>query len=260
MIYAYFTSNNNHLINSLKRYFHFLLSYEFNDIKNISYTVDNLFIFEDEKNIDSIIDLVQNMEIKKVYILGYNKISKPNYINLMDLTKLGKTFQDTMVSKESNKNLFGLIYITAFKEKLNLFFKGHGEESLFEVLNWSRYYLSNGPLLYRQNEITHNEYEHKFLSPGLSYWQNFNNRFNKYKIYLILLGYNNKINEIVELILQFDSYLTQLKNLKVSEIKAVNENLINKNFAFLKKIDEILSTISRSLRIGDFYVQNSSSR
>jgi len=252
MIYAYFTSNNNHLINSLKRYFHFLLSQEINDIKNISCTVDNLFVFEDEKDIDAIINLVQNMEIKKVYILGYNKISKPNYINLIDLTKLGKTFQDTMVSKESNKNLFGFIHITAFKEKLNLFFKGHGEESLFDGLNWTRYFISNGLKLFLLGDIKITELKNKFLEPGFDYWEKFKQRFNKYNPYLKLLNASDRLLIIEKNINSFNLFLDNLKSALSNKTNnlTLDENKINGNLGYLMEIDEIVNSIYREVVLG----------
>ena len=76
----------------------------------------------------------------------------------------------------------------------------------------------------------------------------------------LLLGYTNELNEINRLISQFNSFLSTLHNLNEFEIRATGENFINESIALLKKIDEILTKISRDLEIGDFKVQNFSSR
>ncbi len=254
---SYCTSDHKELFDTLNRYFKYNLGNSHQIVAQEEIDCNNLyriFIFDDERNNQKFLKLLEPCLKYTVLKIGYNKNCT---LNLLDFQNLHDNIEKILApGYVPNTPLFTreeLIF------KVQNFFKGHGEESLISGLNWTRYYLGNGPILFKQNEITHDEYINIFLSPGLSYWQSFNNRYTKYNIYLRLLGYTNEVEEVKQLVSQFGDFLIELSKFSDSGLKLLGEKFISENIVLLKKIDEIMNAISRDLDIGDFQVQNFSS-
>jgi len=245
---AYFSSNTPQLYSSLKRYFYFILSRKLIHIKELDKqikNIDNLFILEDETNIDTIVELVTKREIKRICVLGFTNNLQKNYINLIDTKNLKPKLDDFFSTKSKKKDLSSIILVTAFREKIKLFFKGHGEESLFDGLNWTRYFLSNGLKLFLLGDIKITELQNKFLEPGINYWEKFKQRIYKYNPYLKLLNVSDKLLILENNINSFDFFLDKLKSALTGKKNkfSIDEKKIDKNLEYLTEIDEIVNSI-----------------
>lgn len=254
----YFTYNNKLLFSSFNRYLKFIFNSGIQSIDLLQVdlnVVHKIFVLQEEKENPEFLKLIEILPITKFIVIDYNGDSN---LNLLDQFRLYTRTQEIL--KPDYIPIVPLFTQTELILKVKNFFKGHGEKSLFSGLDWARYFLSNGPILYNQNEITHDEFTKNFLSPGISYWINFCERFNRYNIYLKLLKYKNEVEAIKSLILKFNNFIPKLNELSLPDVKSELTKYSSENIGILSKIDEILTTISRDLNIGEFPVQNFSSR
>lgn len=195
---------------------------------------------------------------RKIIITGTRRSNDEDYINLLELNPHLKALEPKALQK-SNGN--ALRYNEEFESKLQLFFKGHGEESLFSALTMAIHLLKNGPeqMVYFSPERNEDEYVKIFINPGLEKWDTFTRRFDKYRIYLESLGFEEEIKLIYGHIIRFNEFLNTsgfLKNISLlPELQKFQENI-----EYLNLIDHILTTIAQTLGITDVPVQDISRR
>lgn len=247
MIYHYYTKDYQRLFTSLERYFRFVLNHKLTPInrkgsedkKNIC-----LLVWTEEKEQSEFPNIINIRQPKSVITLG---VDDTCVINLLYLDELNLSLTNILNTSK------GQIQPPFTREELLIkvqsFFKGHGEESLLSCLNWTMYYLSNGPKLLQANECTWDEYQTNFLRPGLNNWQIFTKRFEKYYIYLELLEFKKEVGEIKQQIMAFDQIANKFEISNETAIKALNSVTLDEWFAGLLKIDEILVNIKNTLGV-----------
>lgn len=241
-----FYFNNERIKSSLQRFLYFVLHINFNNQKKEK-EATSYFIFEENYKIDiSLLNILKEQDNPHIIVIGYHtNLHFDNYINVLDLSNLKTNLNRAL--NNPIKNSSSLLYVKKIGAKINLFFKGHGEESLFNSLNWTRYYLSNGFNLLNENKLNFKETENVYLKPGLKYWVNFKNRFNKYKIYLKILGYKSEVEQVKTLISDFQKFIDCLNLISKENNIETNELNIKKNIDYLKQIDYIFINIHENI-------------
>ena len=184
-----FFFNNEKIISSLKRFLNFVLN---DNCKNYNIDVDNktkvcLFIDEEFNINPNLLATLLEHNNPKIIVFGHTNFSSLNYINMLDFSNLKRNLQSAL--NNSKVNVSAALYINEISNKIKLFFKGHGEESLINCLNWVRYYISNGPTLLIDGKLNRQEYKNDYLETGLKYWQTFRKRFDEHKNYLTFSGF-----------------------------------------------------------------------
>lgn len=256
MINCFFTNRYQRLFKSLQRFTKYTCNKTLYDYNKIDAKKDHklkIFICKDECENPGLLRVISdNFGRGNLFIsLGYNDNSSVNLFDFANLhSRLQQVFEEKYVPDSP------LFTEQELKEKISRFFKSHGQESLFDGLNWVRYYLKNGTLLLLQEEITIQEYQSKFYIPLLQYWDEFTTRFSKYKVYLKFLGYSSEINRIKKNTAEFGKFIEN--RLVIHDIQSIsfNKQVVQNHTALLKELDNILTGIARDLEIGDQPVQN----
>lgn len=205
-----------------------------------------IFIDENFNINDKFLVSLSNYYNPHIIVFGYINTSFNNYINILDFSNLKRNLQRALYDTGSNS--LPLLYVKEIGSKINLFFKGHGEASLFSSLNWTIYYLSNGPVLFKENKLSWEEYTDVYLKPGLKYWYIFIKRFETYNIYLKVTGFKQEVELVKELADNFQVFSDTLKNSTEAKIKETNEEEIKKNIDYLKQIDYIFTNIDNKIK------------
>ena len=143
---------------------------------------------------------------------------------------------------------------------INYFFKGHGEESIFQVLNAVMYCFQNYDF-YKAGGLTDEEYKNLFIQPCKMQWAKFLIRFNKYKVYLRLLGHDKEIIKIEEYCVILDEFVKNSDKLIMMKQAKGDTNLakVQKTLGLLKNIDYFFTKISNKLGLMDAPLQDSGS-
>lgn len=255
MKFYYYSRHNTNLFNSLKRYFKYILNVQLNFLTINSEANKNvvLFLLNDEKEEKELIDVLISNEEIKVVTLGIDNKSSINIINLTSL----KNFLQKIING-NYEDLKPLFTEEEIKERLKSFFHSHGEDSLFEYLNWTIYYFLNGPLQLITSNISYNDYLTSFISKGLMNWKNFKEKFLKH-MYIIKFS-NLQLNycEIKNLVNEFDLYVDKLYGMPFDEIIKKKEKLFFNNIDKVRRIADILEEIYRNLSFGRPTLQNPS--
>lgn len=244
--YFFVTDSHTLLFSSLQRYFKYILNQKLNPFSATESGSSNnvLFVYQEEKENPELLNIIVNDSNINVVVIGYDSNST---INIVDLANLKNNFKSELNTADYKSHQ--LFTEEELKEKLKNFFQSHGEHSLLEKLSWVKYYLSNGPRLLLQNEISSDEYQTKFLNLGKQYWQSFIKQVNQYKIYFQFLGLKDEIDEIIHLQNKFIQYLIVIDNWSNNSETEINESLIQKNVDLLKKIEQIFIKIKEDLKI-----------
>ncbi len=252
-----FTETNETLFASIKRYFNYILNQKLNPFSATESDASHkvLFVYQEEKENPKLLNIIVNERNINVVVIGYDSNST---INIVDLANLKNNFESELSNADFESHQ--LFTEEELREKLKNFFHSHGEYSLLEKLNWVNYYLSNGPRLLLQNEISSDDYQTKFLNLGKRYWQSFVKQVNQYKIYFQFLGLKDEIDEVINLQNKFIQFLIVIDNWSKNSETEINESLIQKNVDLLKKIMQILIKIKKDLEIGVPGLQNPGSR
>ncbi len=254
MINILYKSKNLFLSLAIQRYFKFVHSITL-PILNNSYTssrdTDVLLIDETEQDIQEIVRLLHDIKVLTIVVFGSKKNDRENYINLLNTSQIFGKFDSILDKDNPVKDHSALIEIIALKEKLRLFFQGHGETSLLASLYDVRYRLLNGIKLYLSKDIDFDESLREFLYPGINSWAGVKNRFTKNKEYLELLGFQQDIQKINSNILSFDQFIIKTEKFVLTGLLEYDEEHLNTSLGLLDKIDEILFDISTNLALTD---------
>jgi hypothetical protein len=252
--YSFFTVSNTALFSSLQRYFRYILNQKLNSYSETAFLTSSvLLVHQEEKQNLDVLELVANNNDIKIIILGYDNSST---INLIDFGYLKENFSKVISKGEIYyKKLFSE---EELKEKLKNFFHSHGEDSLFEYLNWTYYFLKNGPVQFLSNQTTYEEYINAFLKPGLKKWDYFKSRFLRYKFFIRMSNFEAILKKLETAINEADNYITLLSKLSEEKILRENINFFSQNIEKVTIIDEILNDFYRGHFLGATQIQNTS--
>ncbi len=254
--YFYYETKGN-IFNSLRRYFKYVLNSDlilFTEESASTNEPINILVLEDEKNCIELLNRIKNLPEHDSIILGYNDSS---LINLLNARLLREKMTSLIMGKIISRPHFSA---EELKTKLNNFFKGHGEESIFQVLTAVIYCLQNYEF-YALGNLTNEEYIDNFVNVSKQQWEKYILRFNKYKIYLDFLGYGDEILEIYDYCNVIDEFIKTFDEL-IGINQIGNDNNLEKvkiNLGLLKKIDYFLTKISNELGLMDAPLQGANS-
>ncbi len=251
MTFFYNTLNNHQLFNSLTRYFNCILKSQLIPLSNLDLLTENsmLFIHKDDKENPELLKALLNKGNLKIFTIGFDEHSAIDLVNLSNLkTNISNILNQVAVQS--------LLSDDEIKEKLKNFFHSHGEDSLFEYLNWTIYYIGNGPVQFIQNTINYDEYINLFLTPGLKRWEYFKTRFYKYKEIIKISIYASELSFLEEAINAADSYIMNLKKMNVDDMQKNNIAFYEFNIGKFKKIEDIIGKIYRIWSFGKSPLQN----
>lgn len=191
--------------------------------------IDLLFVFNDPIELDECCIWIYNKKVNpnKLRIIGFDS---DNDINLLEIESLTKQIEHS-IKLDNGKNL---INISFFRSLITLFFKGHGEKSLFKALSDTRYYFFNYNNLVNSGDFTPEELHHGFLLKGVESWKIFAQRVNKYAPILYTLGWTASTDSLDRLIQEVSA---DLQNIETSE------SFINFDSKLLVLINEIIGII-----------------
>jgi len=240
---------NEEIEQSIERYLIYVLNWNvinFNRDNQTKKTSLIILIDEDIEVDEELLETFANYNKTKIVVLGKKKSNINNYINILRLSDFKINLKRAV--NNLNGDSTSLIFIRDIKTKLNLFFKGHGECSLFDGLNWTRYYLSNGPALFKTNKINWQEYTDVYLKPGFKYWDIFKQRLERYQVYLKVTGFDKEIEQVKERAANFQIFIDHFLNSNKEEIKAIDDLEIKKNIDYLKQIDYIFTNIHKKIK------------
>jgi hypothetical protein len=223
---------------SFKRFFKYILDLELLGFKEVQKVNNKIILFVEEniKITENFWNLIQNNENRiKIVILGIKKMIEQGYINLLDLSK----FKSNLISEinDSDYHSYSLLFVKEIGGKVSKFFKGHGEISLFKSLNDTIYYLKNGFNLLILEEINKDDFKELFFNPGKESWETLKKRFNKYKKYLKVCGFGEKIIQIEDNISKFQKFFEGLKSMNHNMLKKMGQKGIDLKLSYLKDID-----------------------
>lgn len=184
----FYVSTNHNLFNSLQRYFKYLLGEELiilADDLNCQEQNIRIFLPEDDKFENKFLRIINRLKNCEVFLLG----SGSNYnIDPVLTSQLSDKLKSAL-----NSDFQGTAYKPSeLKEKLNAFFKGHGEQSLIGCLGQVIYFIDNYKCLAAGESYQPEGLRKYFLEPGLKSWKEFTRRFNKYSVILCLAGRRKK--------------------------------------------------------------------
>lgn len=218
---------------SLSRFFKYSLNIETSLISSLNSDIqedfDLLFVFNDPIELDECCKWIYHIKVNpsKLRIIGFNS---DNDINLLDIESLTNQIEYS-IKLDNGKNL---INISFFRNLITLFFKGHGEKSLFKALSDTRYYFFNYNNLVKSGDFTSEELHHGFLLKGVESWKIFVQRVGKYAPIIYVLGWTKSIDSLERLIQEVSA---DLQNIETSE------SFINFESKLLVHINEIIGII-----------------
>jgi len=252
LTYCVVLIGNKKIEKSVIRYLTYALGWNtisFNEV--YKYKINYLYILVDEDIIvdEQLLKRLTKTENSKFVIIGKRDIYSNNCVNIKNISNLNANFNEALIAQQ--QFLSPLIFVNDLKAKLNLFFKGHGECSLIDGLNWTRYYLSNGINLLREEGLSWEEYISVYFKSGFDYWNLFKKRLEKYDIYLKIVGFTVEINLIKSIVENFKKFIDELEDSTEDEIKKMKRIQIEENIDYLKKTDNIFTGIKNT--IDNFY-------
>jgi len=218
------------IINSLKRYF------AYQDISSKSIVGLNFILYIQPEEI--IIGDKINNENKSIFF-SIHEFQDESIINCLDFNNLKDNFKLALNSDEQ----YTLLKIKEVRNKISLFFKGHGEKSLFDSLNWTNYYILNGVKQYINENLDWESIKKTYLQKGIENWNKFKKRVDKYEFFINIIGFKNEMESINTSMKNFDIFFEKIKDLDKRRIKKIKLNELGKNIEILNYIDNILIRI-----------------
>ncbi len=183
------------LARSLERYFRYLLNTELKFIDDDIFVepdkIDLLYTINESSVLQKCLSWIHKNKFNsnRLRILGCDTHAD---INLLMVETLGIQIENSFViSRRIDQSNFLFI-----SDRVKLFFKGHGEQSLLGCIGWVNYYLGNYPAMAKSNDYSPKELNETFLAPGIQNWEEFTRRFSKYVPILYVSGWDKQVNEI----------------------------------------------------------------
>jgi len=192
---------------------------------------------------DTVLTLCENYLDYKVIPLVYKNYDSNNVINLINLRNL----KDNVMFVLENFSKQGLLSLNNVQNKLAIFFKGHGSESLYSVLSWTRYYIHNGIKGISSSPKEYQDYINTYLMPGLKYWGEFNEKYVKYRAFLILCGFGEEMEKVFYQIEKFNRFINKISNFNKNVILQISLTELKDNIQSVDKIEEYLAKIEKKV-------------
>ena len=224
--------------NAIERFLRFVIdtNLTFSDIFPPNF--NKLFLLYDNEEIESLIDNLYNKNIKLASIVPLG-IDNNSSINLIDFINLKDNLLKALAGEQDDMET--ALSIKEFKNIVDLFFKGHGEKSLFKNLDLCLYYFKNGLSLLSLKEITDKEYFDTFIEPGKESWLQFVRRINKYAKFIVVSGFEKEIQRIWKLIDEFNKVIPQFETPEL----LIEERIDTGNLlAPCNEINDILNSVA----------------
>lgn len=243
---AYIKVNNKSYLPAIRRYLKFVFNIESSILDEKKILDNSIILIEEDASIDKEwLNLLYEFSSRKIIILGLSRSSNEVYVNLLDLSHLESNIRIALKRKINTISPF--LLLQEVEQKIQLLFKGHGEESLFDILNRIGQSIENGPQLYKNNFIEWADYLDKYLIPGIEHWSIFKKRFNKYEIYIKVCDFKKETGEIEDNINNFQGYIDELRILNKDEVKRTDEKKMKQNMDYLRQIDSILDKLKQNI-------------
>ena len=225
---------------SLIRFFRYCTGYEFDCIIPGQFIKNkNLISFAliDQNDQDQVCQMIYDTKIPlvKVRILGYNDFCD---VNLIKLQTLKQQLEQSLKINQADDHR----YLPVFKERIKIFFKGHGEQSLLGCIGWVIYYFENYSRLLNSKDYSPQGVYNHFLLPGIGNWNEFKRRFEKYAAVIYMGGWPKLAKRIESLNNIVSSRLESLIVLK--KISAFDEEILNA----ISEIRTILEDIEKQIQ------------
>ncbi len=242
----YIKFNKKNYLFAIRRYLKFVFNIE-SSILDKKIILDNsIILIEECALIDKEwLNLLYECSSRKIIILGLSRSSNDVYVNLLDLSHLKLNIRFALNSNKDTPTPFLLLH--EVEKKMQLFFKGHGEESLFDTLNKTSHFITNGPALLIENMLEWNEYIGAYLNPGIENWNGFKERYKKHKIYLKVCGFEKETEAIENNMNNFQDYIDELKTLDKDEVKRMDVKKNKQNMDYLRQVDSILDRLKQNI-------------
>lgn len=254
-MFYFFTNNKVLLLASLQRYSRYILSQELKTFSKseLLTSSDTILVHQNEREAPELLNFLANKQDAKIVIVGFNDSA---FLNLIDLSNLKNNLEQIISSAKLNSTQ--LFTEEELKEKLKNFFHSHGEDSLFEYLNYTTYFLDSGIKQLLSNDISYEEFKNVFLLPGLKNWDKFNLRFLKYKDILKLSIYKPIVNSFEIAINDANEFISRLSDMSQEEICKNNIKNFVENIDKVKLVEKILTEFFKRIYIGETHIQNDS--
>jgi len=183
---------------SIMRFFSFCTGNEFNCILTGQSIKDpNLISFAlmDPYDPEQVCRLIYgtNIPLASVRLLGFDNFCD---INIIKVQSLREQIEQSLEKNEADDNR----YLPFFKERIKIFFKGHGEQSLLGCIGWVTYYFENYARLLNSDDYSPKGVYKHYLVPGMKYWGEFVRRFEKYAPIIYTAGWDKQTRQIESLI------------------------------------------------------------
>jgi hypothetical protein len=226
------------LIESLIRFLKYVL---FPDCPEIR---DGNYLFWEERDYidDETLISCSNYLEYRVIPVTYKDYQKKNIVCILDLTDLKENF----IKAIDNCNAKNMLYLGSVRQKISLFLKGHGEESLYSVLNSSKYFINNGIQGIINYPEESDDYFKDFIKPGLKAWKEFKERFFKYKDFLRLCGCCEEISTSLHNIERFEMLINLLTD--KNRLLRISNKVLAKYLLVIDEIDNCLLNIERKTK------------
>lgn len=225
--------NKSYLHVSLEHYFRYVFKRELTLIKDSLSDIKGYYILfilnNDSEEFGSLCKVLYNNKIKisNIRTLGSNNHSD---VNLLDYKNIKSNFITCLNSEYQLKRK----NIPWVSDKISVFFKGHGDQSLLSCIGWVNYYLNNYFSLVSLGDIALDELNKTFLEPGILNWNEFVRKFEINAPFLYFAGWDKETVNIEGCI-----------NLVQKEI--INLKLTNSFHIFGKEAIESLMSISDTI-------------
>lgn len=226
----FFTTQCFRLYRSLDRYFRYLLDEKLTlltGMGDIPEDNSRIYVLDTEKFDEKFLKIISDMNTCHLILLGINE---GDPIDLIHTSCLRDELKRVLSSDPPTE-----VYKTdELKEKLNLLFTGHGEQSLLSCLGGVYYYLWNYSQMSKIGNWPTEGLNELFLVPGKQNWQKYTARFTKYAPILSLAGYSGEVKIIKQ-------YINQI-SLDLKKTEEPN-SLHTFNSETLQNLKEIITTI-----------------
>lgn len=183
------------LAQSLKRFFRYLFKTEVALLDGYIPVepdeIDLIFVINESSELEKCFVWIHQNKINpdRLRILGFDSNADINLLEVETLkTQIENSFLITRGIVRSNLPLNS--------DRVKLFFKGHGEQSLLGCIGLVNYYLGNYPVMAESGQYSPKELNAAFLIPGIQNWEEFTRRFTKYAPTLYVSGWDKQVNQI----------------------------------------------------------------
>lgn len=203
----FFTTQYFNLYRSLDRYFRYVLNEKLILVTEkgvIPEDNSKIYVFDTEKFDDRFLRIISDINTYHLILLGINKGDPIDLIHTPclrnDITKV--LASDFPVAAYKPNEL---------RDKLQLLFKGHGEQTLLGCLGEVNYYLWNYSEMAKTGSWPAEGLNEHFFIPGKKNWIDFTHRFTKYAPILLLAGYSIEVKIIQKNVNQINSDLIKIE-------------------------------------------------